>query len=303
VLAGDVASRIAVLVTTLVAVRALDPAQFGLYIVLYAIALVAAALWDLGVSVVVSREVGSGRVAAGTALASASRLRVITLPAWFAALAVGLALVKNFPTLSAQVCVPFVLASAGAGMSVIALAALRGAHRFSSASAAQAAGKWSTAGLSALAIVAAGHGDRLFALGMAFAAGELLTFVVSIGLLATARNGTVQRRAPLISLRESLPFAANAAMSMVYNRFDVVLVGALASASAAGLYGAASRTQDALYAIPSALGAVALPMLALVAGQGGPTLVRPLIVRTRLFPSVRGNPSASPGRSHRNWGR
>jgi O-antigen/teichoic acid export membrane protein len=278
VLSGDVASRVAVLFTTLVAVRALEPAPFGLYIVLYALALVAVAVWDLGVSIVVSREVGAGRLDARTALAHGSRLRLLTLPAWVAALAIGLALASDFPSISARTCAPFLLASASAGMSILSLAALRGAHRFSSSSAAQAMGKWSTAGLSVLAFVV-GASDRLLALGAAFAAGELVTLVVSVGLIVATQKGPTLGGTESISLRESLPFAANAAMSMVYNRFDIVLVGALASASAAGLYGAASRSQDALYAIPTALAAVALPMISRAAREGGPATAGLLIRR------------------------
>src|SRR5207247_268672 len=101
-----------------------------------------------------------------------------------------------------------------------------------------------------------GGSDRLLALGVAFAVGEVVTLVVSVGMILASRGALALDDAGLISFRQALPFAANAAMSMIYNRSDVVLVGALASASVAGLYGAASRGQDALYAIPAALGAV-----------------------------------------------
>jgi O-antigen/teichoic acid export membrane protein len=160
---------------------------------------------------------------------------------------------------------------------------MRGAHRFSSSSVAQALGKWSTAGLSAAAFVFVDGSDRLLALGAAFAVGELVTLVVSVGMIIAAPRAQALNPAALISFRQALPFAANAAMSMVYNRSDVVLVGALASASVAGLYGAASRGQDALYAIPAALGAVALPMISRVADEGGPEAARKLIVRFWRF--------------------
>lgn len=277
VLSGDVISRVAVLVTTLVVVRALEPAPFGLYIVLYALAFVAVAIWDLGISVVVARDVGAGRLGVAAAVAQGSRLRLLGLPAWFAALAAGLALASGFPSFSARVCIPFVVASAAAGLSTLPLAALRGAHRFLSASAAQQIGKLSTAALSTLAFLAGGS-DRLLAVGAAFAVGELVTLAVSLAFVATQREPA--RSGPAsISFRESLPFAANAAMAMAYNRFDVVLVGALTSATAAGLYGAASRTQDALYAVPAALGAVALPMIARAAADGGPAAAELLIRR------------------------
>jgi O-antigen/teichoic acid export membrane protein len=268
VLSGDVISRVAVLVTTLVVVRALEPAPFGLYIVLYALAFVAVAIWDLGISVVVARDVGAGRLGVAAAVAQGSRLRLLGLPAWFAALAAGLALASGFPSFSARVCIPFVVASAAAGLSTLPLAALRGAHRFLSASAAQQIGKLSTAALSTLAFLAGGS-DRLLAVGAAFAVGELVTLAVSLAFVATQREPA--RSGPAsISFRESLPFAANAAMAMAYNRFDVVLVGALTSATAAGLYGAASRTQDALYAVP---------MIARAAADGGPAAAELLIRR------------------------
>jgi O-antigen/teichoic acid export membrane protein len=140
-------------------------------------------------------------------------------------------------------------------------------------------GKWSTAGLSTAAFLFVDGSDRLLALGAAFATGEFVTLVISVGMIITARSAQALDDAGLISFRQSLPFAANAAMSMVYNRSDVVLVGALASASVAGLYGAASRGQDALYAIPAAVGAVALPMISRAADEGGPEAARELIVR------------------------
>lgn len=88
-------SRVAVLLTTLIAVRVLAPGEFGLYVSLYAVALIAAAIWDLGLSVVVSRGVGGGRFSARTALARGVRLRVLALPVWIAALAAGLALASK----------------------------------------------------------------------------------------------------------------------------------------------------------------------------------------------------------------
>jgi O-antigen/teichoic acid export membrane protein len=279
VLSGDVLARVAVLATTFVAVRALTPALFGLYIVLYALALVAAVVWDLGVSVVVSREVGAGRATQFGALADGCRLRLAALPAWGAAIVIGLVLVRGFPGLSLPVCIMFLVASASAGMSTLSLAALRGAHRFVSSSSAQVLGKCTTAVLSGVALVLAGPHDRLLALGAAFAAGEVVTLLISIALILAAKTGMVRKAAESISLRQSLPFAANAAMSIFYNRFDVVLVGILASASAAGLYGAASRTQDALYAIPAAVGVVALPMISRCAADGGLGAARQLVRR------------------------
>lgn len=278
VASGDVLGRVAVLVTTIVAARSVDPESFGLYVVMYAVALLAAALWDLGVSVVVSREVGASRVTPPAALRRGALLRILALPVWAVAFGGGAALVALRTTPSPSVLLAFAVASLGAGAAVLAAAALRGAQRFAAASASQASGKWATALLS-LAVLVAVDDDRVVWLGASFAVGEVVGAVLAALPVVSRRveDAAFRARDTTITLRDSLPFAANAVMSMVYNRFDVVLVGVLTSVEVAGLYGAASRSQDALYLIPAALGAVALPMLSRAVAMSGAQAAQPII--------------------------
>lgn len=69
-----------------------------------------------------------------------------------------------------------------------------------------------------------------------------------------------------LSLRHALPFAANTMLGIAYNRLDVVLVAILTTTNELAAYAPASRLQDALYILPTALSAVALPYLSRLLG-------------------------------------
>lgn len=280
VLGGDVLSRAAVLCTTFIAVRALTPADFGLYVALYATALVAAAAWDLGLSIVISRAVASSLGGAWPAFRRGCTLRLAGLPIWLLVWALGIVIASSFEARSTSVVLPFLVASAASGLAILALAAIRGAQRFGSAAVAQSAGKWVTAVVSLFAFTADSPRDRLVVLGVAFAVGELTLLFCAAAALVGHRAAPDALVADSITYRAALPFAANSVMSMTYNRFDVVLVGGLASPVAAGIYGAASRAQDALYSVSGALGSIALPKLSAVpAGPEAASERQRLIVR------------------------
>jgi O-antigen/teichoic acid export membrane protein len=73
-----------------------------------------------------------------------------------------------------------------------------------------------------------------------------------------------------IALRRSLPFAANSILSVAYSRFDILVVATLTTTTQLAAYTPASRLQDALYIIPTALSSIALPYLSrVIAGPGG----------------------------------
>jgi O-antigen/teichoic acid export membrane protein len=79
-------------------------------------------------------------------------------------------------------------------------------------------------------------------------------------------------------VRSAMPYAANTMVQTAYNRFDVVIVGALSSAPVLGIYAAASRAQDAMFLVPAAIATIALPLAA--RSQRFLPAMRPLLVMT-----------------------
>ncbi len=263
-MSGDALSKFALLVTTVVAARALSPLDFGRYLGLWATAVVAAAVWDAGVSTLVTREIAAGRASVGRAIAGAARLRVVTLVVWAAVFVGGVTVVLGGSGAGWDA-VAFAAASLAFGVNTLLLAILRGEGRFLAAGTMQAAGRVASALLVLYFIPGVDEQRALLLLGAIALVGELVTFVVSAVLLA--RHSNVLRAAgrDRLTLRESLPFAANTLLSTIYNRLDVIIVPALAGATQLALYAPASRIQDVLYLVPFALGAAALPLLSRVA--------------------------------------
>ncbi|MFN8556266.1 MAG: oligosaccharide flippase family protein [Dehalococcoidia bacterium] len=131
----------------------------------------------------------------------------------------------------------------------------------------------------------------LTVLALALCAGELTTLGAAAAVAARSRSdgapASGERPAAAgdrLTLRAALPFAANGVLATAYNRFDIVLLAALASADQLSLYAPATRIQDALYFIPSALGAIALPIFARGAQRAeeavplAPTLARFIVL-------------------------
>src|SRR6188768_3882608 len=85
---GDLGSKIAVLITTLAAANLVDPDRFAGYVGLMAISLIAGALWDAGISTVVSVE-GARDAPFDRLVRRVVRARSLTLPIALAALAIG----------------------------------------------------------------------------------------------------------------------------------------------------------------------------------------------------------------------
>lgn len=285
--AGDAAARVGMLLVTIVAARALDPGEFGLYLGFSAVVLLAASLWDLGVGTVLTREVAAGRVAPGKALPRLVSLRVRTFPLWLLTFAMGTFILTRNEPADAGTILAFAGVSLVFGTHSLAVAALRGLLQFRAASLSVAGGRWLTAVTSAVALWAAPESEAFMWLGASFLAGEAFTLVLATAALIRTKgsgvqvDGGVARPAEALTLRSAAPFAANGILAMVYNRLDIVIVAALASSAAMTEYAPASRIQDVLYAIPGTVGAVAFPLMSRAwPGAGGPERVRRLVVQT-----------------------
>lgn len=269
-LIGDVSSKLGLLVTTLIAVRSLAPWEFGQFVGLSATALVAASVWDVGVSPLLTREVAAERVPIVAGLLKAIRLRVTALGLWLAAFGLGTVILTRSDSPPLLAILAFGAGSFAFGTHTLTLAILRGRLLFGTAAAIVATGRWLTAGVSFLALEFGIPGERLVLFALAFVAGESLILALSTAraVLYTSRSIAQEGTVSSLNFRAALPFAANGILGMAYNRFDVVLVAALTTPHQLGLYATASRIQDALYLLPSSLNMIALPVMAGAWKQG-----------------------------------
>jgi O-antigen/teichoic acid export membrane protein len=282
---GDAASKAAVLVASLVAVRSLEPVDFGLYIGLSATAILSASLWDLGVSSLLTRELAAARVTPRQAALQTARLRLKTAGMWLLSFAIGSTILLRGGGVSVITILAFAGASIVFGTHMIPLAMLRARLHFRASAIALASGRWCTALLSLLALPGIAFANPLDILSLSLFAGEVTTLGVAlIAIVAAARRSsfTPSGRPPseTLKLRAALPFAANGIINLAYNRFDVVVLGALASAQQLGFYAPASRMQDALAIISATIATVAFPLIAGAAtGIDGMKEVRSLVRR------------------------
>jgi O-antigen/teichoic acid export membrane protein len=259
----DVVGKLAFMVATVTAARSLEPSSFGQFVGLLAAAVMASALWDVGLTTVLSREVGRDRSVAREAIGRVLSIRLFLGPLWLLAYVSGVLLVSHDQPGTAGTVVLVGCVSLVSGISSVLAAALRGLLQFRAAGSAIALGRCVTALISVALAVASRHDTEAFA--AAAAAGEASTLLIAalaFGHSAPAATVTTRRIRDLIGLRSGAPFAANSLLATIYNRFDVVVLSALSSTRELGLYAPASRLQDMLYFIPATLGSVVLPIVA-----------------------------------------
>ncbi len=278
----DLAGKLAVLATTVIAVRALAPLSFGQFVGLSATAFLAAWIWDAGVASVVERGFAARRITLRGALHRALRLRLILLPVWLLAMITGALIIGRDHPVPVAVVVSFGAASFLFSTHALILALLRGDLRFASAGMAMASGRWFTAALSVLAVLPLGLHPAMLVLAVAMVAGELLTLALATIALARQpafREDVNYKDAAVVTLKAALPFNLNGLLITAYNRLDVVILGALASAQQLGLYAPASRIQDALMLITSSLGVIAFPLISAASARGQSDVVQTLVRR------------------------
>jgi len=255
-------SKLAVIATTVMAARLLTPGRFATYVGLLAAAHLGAAAWDAGVSTLVSVE-RSGAHAPLSRLANrVLRARLQSFPGWLAAFALASWVLGATTGATVDDIMPFALASLLVSTQQPILAALRADLHFSEASFALFAGRWLTVGTLGCAL-ALGFGSRGVALvGISHVLGESCVVIAAVmSLRHHLGDGDPEWDERRVRLRTALPYAANSLLSIAYNRLDILLVAVLVPAAQLAAYAPASRIQDALYFLPSAIAAVALPYL------------------------------------------
>jgi O-antigen/teichoic acid export membrane protein len=281
--AWDLSAKAAVLLTAFIAVRAFSPAGFGQYITLSAIALLAAALWDAGGSTLLTREFAAGRLSGRSAVTQVLRLRSRTFALWVVAFAAGVVIVTSGKAASPMSIFAFAGASLLSSAGMAPLAVLRARARFGLAGMSFAAGRWLTAALSAVALLPGSGGNGLEVLALALLAGEACTFALALLGASRLRVGDTSDqagRASQLTLRNALPFGANSLLAVAYNRLDVIIVATLTTVTQVAAYAPASRIQDALYMIPSAVGVVTFTVIARTwPGRRGPEQTSRLVLQ------------------------
>jgi O-antigen/teichoic acid export membrane protein len=276
--AGDVVGKAAVLLTTVAAAHGLSPSAFGLFVGLSASVLISAALADFGMSQLVTREYAIAVRPLLELTQDVVRARYRTVWLGVGAFALSVVVLDRVGHIPVAALAGFAVAAAAYSSSLIALGILRAQLRFRSAAAALAAGRLTTAALT-VGVFVLGRGS-LTAIGACVAAGEGTTLLTAVAMVVVRTRRLLaleQTRDHTITLRAALPFAANGLLSTIYNRLDVVLIAALASASQLPAYAAASRVQDALYLVPFALTAVGVPAASHAYRDGGREAVGRLV--------------------------
>ncbi len=279
--AGDLAAKAAVLTTTVAAARLLEPASFAVYSGLLAAALIGAAFWDAGITTLVT-TVAARHAPTGEVFRRVLTARLMTLPIWLAAMALGFLVFGSMADVNPATVLAVSVCSLLAATTLPLLATLRGHLHFGQAGLAATIGRWVTALLTVGLLIAEPDGDRLPALFLAQAAGEVAMLAIAAGFVSRISDDAAGRHwdRTEISLRRSLPFAANSVLAIAYNRLDIVLVAILTTTAQFAAYTPASRLQDALYLLPTALAAIALPFLSrTIAGSGGMEASRAVLRR------------------------
>jgi O-antigen/teichoic acid export membrane protein len=256
-LSGDGTGKLALAVALLLAGRYLDPVEFAQLGGLQAAAIVSASLWDFGLGAITTRRLSSGELSLRAAVQRVVRLRLATLPLLVAAfvlltLAVSHIGLPSEPVIAVMFGVSFVF-----GANTMAVCLLRGTLRFGVAGVAIGAGRVVMLGAVVSIAVTA---PSLLGFSVALLVGELATFVLLVRSLTDL--GDRRLGAELITLASAAPYALAGVMQVAYNRIDTIVVSAIAAAAVAADYIPASRAQDALYVIPAALSAIALPFQA-----------------------------------------
>jgi O-antigen/teichoic acid export membrane protein len=253
------------LVFSLAAIRALAPAGFGLFVTLQAAALLGAACWDFGLAPLTTREVAAGRLNGWDILRQGIRRRAVTLIPALAVLLVSITPIGGLAALgtsSALLSIAYLLLF---GSNQFVQSALTGLFKFRRNSIANMAGSAGVLGGVGLQVVLVPSGLGVANLMLALCAGEVATLVVAgSGLLGSimsgAREGHDVPSTGALSFRRCIPFATSSFLSIGYNRLDVIVIAAIGSASAVGLYGPATRLQDAMYIIPGTAYTVIYPL-------------------------------------------
>jgi hypothetical protein len=172
---------------------------------------------------------------------------------------IGVAVATRNEKMPVGVILTFGVASLCIAAYLIPLAILRGALEFRGYAFSLAWGRWLTASIALAALLSNGMLSGLETFAWATLLGEGLTLCLASSTAWRAeirQSRFMQVNNALLSLREAVPFAAIGIINLLYNRFDIVILGGLSSMREVSQYAPASRIQGVLMMVPSTLGLV-----------------------------------------------
>lgn len=264
------ASKGALLLTVVIAARLLDVAEFGFVMSLYAVALIASEIWNLGTATMTSRDVAGGELSLHLGTRSLVRTRVHSFPLWAAVFLIGANLIHIDHAEATSALLLFALVSCAHNASTALEALLHSQLRFDRAAMAATFGR--VFQLLCLPLFFLLLPERpVTVISAAFFAGES---AVAVLLLRSVRAlpieadrdehgvSTSVRRA----VARALPYALSGFFKLGYGKADLILVTSLAGALQAGLYAPATRLQDALMLIPAIAVGTLVPLSARAVG-------------------------------------
>ncbi len=265
--AGYVAGLAMSLVSAPLLTRHLGTVGFGQYIAVISLVTIVAGLTEGGLNSIALRE-----YAARTGAERASVIRDligirIALSVVAGLVAVGLAAVFGY---TATLVLGTAVAVAGQMLQVyqtLLSSSLQGELRFGWITALELV-RQTVSVVLIVALVLAGAGLLpFFVIPVAAALATLsVTFRVTRGLIPLRPTFHPRRWLPL--LRDTLPFAAAIAVSVLYFRVGVIAMSILSSSVQTGYFGASFRVIEVLVGVPSLIAGAAFPILARTASQG-----------------------------------
>ena len=276
-LAAEVIGRLLQFAFIYAAQRALGPANYGVVTYGLAVGVVLAPATDLGMQLIVTREIARDESAAARLAGIGLSLKLI-----FALCAVGLLLPISLQRPTAEVFATFLL-----GLSVIAASfaeyfgyVFRGVQRVELDAALTLAQRLLVFafGMAVLLLIASVNGVAI-AYGLSGALAALLGYRWLRRRFFTPMF-TANRSEVWALLRQALPLGGAILFSIIYTRTSIFLLDALNNSAAVGEYGVALRLTEPLALIPSALMAAVFPALTYRLAQHGYTTTRALRLKT-----------------------
>lgn len=262
------ASKGALIVTAIVAARALDVTTFGFLMSLYAVVLIASVVWDMGMSSMISRDIAAGELTIYTGIRTITRTRVYVLPLWGAAFALGASLVWINRDEALWSVLIFAGVSLAHNISTFIEALLHSQLLFRSSAQAIAVGR-AVQVVMGLGILFVAPEWDLVAIAAVFLAGETGCALMLLRALnrdrglgrQTAGGGHVSWSVTA-ALRRAVPYALSGWFKLGYGKADLIMVSVLATTLQAGLYAPATRIQDALLVVPGIAVGTLMPLAA-----------------------------------------
>jgi len=247
--------------------RALGVNRLGAYAYAMGIAGLFGLLPNFGISTIVTRTIARDPEAAGGVLKAAQRAQAVLAGGVFLVIITFAAILPGQPVPLGYVA----LAAAQLAIGTLSwpfLAVLGGSARYDRLAVAElAAGAAGTLLMLLAAVSEGGVAAFLWAHVLAAVVAVLVARRAAVPLLPQGRALAIRQAA---LLREAGPLGATAAVSSLYTRLDILLLGQMASTGVLGLYSAAYKPINLAVSFGNTMGGTLLPLMAREPQSGVP---------------------------------